>query len=288
MKEIVIISGKGGTGKTSIAASFATLATNAVFADCDVDAADLHLILSPQSQKVNEFYSGYEAIIDVHKCMKCGECYKVCRFEAVKKKNACYQIDPLDCEGCCICHDFCRYNAIELKERLCGEWYLSDTRFGPMVHAKLDIGAENSGKLVTMVRNEAKKAASEKNAEMILIDGPPGIGCPVIASITGADAIVAVTEPTLSGKHDLGRVIELAAHFKIPLYLCVNKYDINVQMTEIIEENAKKLGAILLGRISYDREVTEAQINGKSVVEWNQGQASKEIKNIWEKLCSQI
>lgn len=289
MKEIVIISGKGGTGKTSIAAAFASLAKNAVFADCDVDAADLHLILSPEIRETHQFYSGYQAVIKEEKCLQCGECKRICRFDAVNKNsNGHYVIDYLNCEGCGICYDFCRYQAIELKDRLCGEWYVSDTRFGPMVHAKLGIAAENSGKLVSVVRTEAKKIAQKNKSEMLLIDGPPGIGCPVIASITGTDAVVAVTEPTLSGQHDLGRVLELAFHFKIPVFICVNKYDINPEMTEIIENNAQKAGAVLLGRISYDREITMAQIESKTIIEWNRGKAVKEIKNIWEKLCRKI
>lgn len=289
MKEIVIISGKGGTGKTSIAAAFAALAKNAVFADCDVDAADLHLILSPEIREKNQFYSGYEAVIKDSECLQCGECKRVCRFDAVKKNNeGRYVIDYLNCEGCGVCYEFCLYSAIELKDRLCGEWYVSDTRFGSMVHAKLGIAAENSGKLVSVVRTAAKKIAQKNNADLVLIDGPPGIGCPVIASITGANAVVAVTEPTLSGQHDLGRVLELAFHFKIPVFLCVNKYDINPEMTEIIESNAQKLGAALLGRISYDREITMAQINAKSIIEWDRGQAANEIKNIWERLWVQI
>lgn len=289
MKEIVIISGKGGTGKTSITASFASLARNAVFADCDVDAADLHLILSPDIREKNQFYSGCEAVIKDSECLQCGECTRVCRFDAVKKnKNGLYVIDYLNCEGCGVCHDFCPHNAIKLKDRLCGEWYISDTRFGPMVHAKLGIAAENSGKLVSVVRTAAKKIADKSNADFVLIDGPPGIGCPVIASITGADAVVAVTEPTLSGQHDLGRVLELALYFKIPVFVCVNKYDINPEMTEVIESNAKNLGAILLGRISYDKEITMAQINGKSVIEWGRGEAVNEIKSIWEKLWMKI
>ncbi len=285
MKEIVIISGKGGTGKTSITAAFASLAKNAVLADCDVDAADLHLILSPNIRQKNKFYSGYEAVIKNDACLKCGECKRICRFDAVKKnKDGSYVIDSISCEGCGVCHDFCRFNAIELKERLCGEWYVSDTRFGQMVHAKLGIAAENSGKLVSVVRTEAKKISGRTKADMLLIDGPPGIGCPVIASITGADAVVAITEPTLSGQHDLKRVAELASHFKIPLYVCVNKFDINSEMSEVIERDSMKVGATVLGRISYDNEVTQAQIAGQSVIEWGKGKAVSEITNIWENL----
>lgn len=289
MKEIVIISGKGGTGKTSITAAFAALAQNAVIADCDVDAADLHLILSPDIKQRKDFYSGYEAVIRQNECVGCGECMRICRFEAVNKRNkGTYSIDPLSCEGCGICHHYCPAKAIDLKERFCGQWYVSDTRFGPMVHAKLGIAAENSGKLVSMVRSGAKKIAEAKSSDLLIVDGPPGIGCPVIASITGADAVVAVTEPTLSGKHDLERVIELARHFKIPVFVCVNKWDINPKITENIESNSERMGAIVLGRISYDREVTMAQIAGASIIEWNKGIAQEEIKKIWKNLCSRI
>ncbi len=289
MKELVVISGKGGTGKTSITAAFAALAKNAVLADCDVDAADLHLILSPDIKQTKNFFSGYEATVKQNECAGCGECMRICRFEAVMKSNkGTYCIDHLNCEGCGVCSCFCPVNAIELKDRLCGEWYVSDTRFGPMVHAKLGIAAENSGKLVSVVRNEAKKIAENIKANMLLIDGPPGIGCPVIASITGAGAVMAVTEPTLSGQHDLKRVAELASHFRIPLYVCVNKHDINPEMSEIIERDSEGVGATVLGRISYDNEITRAQIAGKSIIEWGKGKAVKEITNIWEKLWTKI
>jgi len=289
MKELVVISGKGGTGKTSITAAFAALAKNSVLADCDVDAADLHLILSPEIKQTKDFYSGYEAIVKQDECVGCGVCINICRFEAIYKSNkGTYYIDILNCEGCGVCQYFCPVKAINLKERLCGKLYVSNTRFGPMVHAKLGIAAENSGKLVSMVRNTAKEIAKEKISDLLIVDGPPGIGCPVIASITGSDAVVIVTEPTLSGKHDLERVIELTKHFKIPVFICVNKWDINTEITESIENGSVKNGATILGRISYDREITMAQIAGKSVIEWNKGIAQEEIKKIWKNLHSKI
>ncbi len=286
MKELVIISGKGGTGKTSLTAAFAALAKNAVFADCDVDAADLHLILAPQIKDRHDFFSGREAIVRPADCTGCGQCQQHCRFEAIQAdNNGTYRIDPAGCEGCGVCVHFCPANAIDFPERHCGQWFVSDSRFGPMVHARLGIAAENSGKLVSVVRQEAKKRAEKQQADWLLVDGPPGIGCPVIASITGADAVLVVTEPTLSGKHDFHRVLDLAKHFKIPVFLCLNKWDINPEMTERIETLGTNQGARPLGRIPYDKAVTAAQIAGQCVVECGHGPAATEIRNIWKKLC---
>jgi MinD superfamily P-loop ATPase len=285
MKELVIISGKGGTGKTSITASFATLAKNAVLADCDVDAADLHLILRPEAQQTHPFYSGHEAGIRPVDCLQCGLCQTLCRFEAVKEIGGTFRIDPASCEGCGVCVHFCPAKAIDFPERLCGEWFLSKTRCGTMVHARLGIGAENSGKLVSTVRQQARQFATAIQAEWILVDGPPGTGCPVIASLTGADAVLAVTEPTLSGQHDLLRVLELTRHFQIPAFVCVNKWDINPAMTATIEAAATSVGATVLTKIPYDKSITEAQINGQSVVEYSDGTASQFIQTLWEKIC---
>ncbi|MFA7256865.1 MAG: ATP-binding protein [Kiritimatiellales bacterium] len=290
MKELVIISGKGGTGKTSVTASFAALAKNVVLADCDVDAADLHLILNPQIRERHDFYGGHEAVIRPSDCTECGLCQTLCRFDAIKDSVGKFQIDPAscDCEGCGVCVEFCPAKAIDFPDRLCGEWFRSQTRFGAMVHARLGIGAENSGKLVSTVRNQAKQFALATQADWILVDGPPGTGCPVIASITGADAVLAVTEPTLSGKHDLLRVLELASHFKIPAFVCVNKWDINPEMTGQIETAATADGATVLARIPYDKSITAAQINGQSVVELNNGAASQSIQILWKELHQQI
>ena len=290
MKEIVIVSGKGGTGKTSLTASFAALAANAVLADCDVDAADLHLILDPQVVYKADFISGHEALVDRNGCIGCGECESLCRFEAVHPNHGTgrYEINPVACEGCGVCVHFCPAGAIQFPERHCGEWYISDTRFGPMVHARLGIAAENSGKLVSLVRKEAKRIAAERSARLLLVDGPPGIGCPVIASITGVDLMVVVTEPTLSGKHDLERVLHLARHFKVPALVCVNRWDINSELTEQIEEESRRWGATVAGRIPYDTEVTAAQIKGQSVIEHGNSPASKEIRSIWKQLCRKM
>lgn len=288
MKELVIISGKGGTGKTSVTASFAALAKNAVLADCDVDAADLHLILNPQVRERHDFYSGHEAIIRPADCTACGLCSTLCRFDAIRAAGGTFEIDSSSCEGCGVCVEFCPAKAIDFPDRLCGEWFQSQTRFGPLLHARLGIGAENSGKLVSTVRGQAKQFAQAIQADWILVDGPPGTGCPVIASITGADAVLAVTEPTLSGKHDLLRVLELTDHFKIPAFVCINKWDINPEMTDTIEQAATAAGANVLARIPYDKSVTTAQIQGKSVVELNNGPATQSIQTLWEKLCQNM
>jgi MinD superfamily P-loop ATPase len=285
MKELVIISGKGGTGKTSVTGSFAALAENAILADCDVDAADLHLLLSPDVQKEHDFYSGYEAIIRTDDCTGCGLCEELCRFDAISSEDGVYRISPFGCEGCGVCVEFCPAKAIDFPEALCGKWFQSQTRHGQMVHAKLGIAAENSGKLVATVRDQAKKAAEAAGSDWLIIDGPPGTGCPVIASISGVDAVLIVTEPTLSGEHDLLRVLQLSNHFKIPAFICVNKWDINPDMTARIEEAAGNAGATVLGRIPYDSSITQAQIQGQSIVEWNDGAASNSIQTLWEKLC---
>jgi len=288
MKELVIISGKGGTGKTSVTASFASLAKNAVLADCDVDAADLHLILNPQIREQHNFHSGHEAVIRQPDCTACGLCKALCRFDAIQESGGIFVIKSFSCEGCGVCIEFCPAKAIDFPDRLCGEWFISKTRFGTMAHARLGIGAENYGKLVSTVRGQAKQFAQAIQADWILVDGPPGTGCPVIASITGADAVLAVTEPTRSGQHDLLRVLELARHFKIPAFVCINKWDINPEMTGKIEAAAAQAGATISGRIPYDKSITTAQINGQSVVELNNGAASQAIQTLWENVCQTL
>ena len=293
MKELVIISGKGGTGKTTITAAFAALSENAVIADADVDASDLHLILHPSIRICTQFFCGHEAEIRKDDCIRCGACLAHCRFEGVKMLGdtageAEFSIDASSCEGCGACVRLCPVKAIDFHERYCGEWYVSDSRFGPMVHAVLGAGAENSGKLVNIVRMNAKKVALETGRKLIITDGPPGIGCPVISSVTGADAVLAVAEPTLSGIHDLSRVIELARHFRIKIFVCVNKFDINPGLTEKIERISEESGALIVGRIHYDREITNAQNEGLSVIEYGKGASVDEIKGIWEKIIQKI
>ncbi len=283
MRELVIVSGKGGTGKTSVTASLAALADQPVICDCDVDAADLHLILEPKIRENHDFLSGHEAVIRESDCIGCGICQDVCRFGAVIDDVETFSIDPIACEGCGVCVHFCPQKAIDFPESLCGKWFVSETRLGPMVHAKLGVAAENSGKLVSLVRTEAKHLAEEENRRMVIVDGPPGIGCPVIASITGASQVLIVTEPTVSGEHDLERVMGLARHFQIPSLVCVNKWDINEEMTIRIEQKARDLGAGIAGRIRYDQAVTRAQILQKTIVETDAASA-QDIRQIWDYL----
>ena len=287
--ELVIISGKGGTGKTSVTAAFASLARGrAVLADCDVDAADLHLVLPPEITRIEEFVSGREAIIDPAKCTGCGRCHELCRFDAIIRTAgdqgaALYAVDPLGCEGCGVCVRFCPARAIEFPECVCGEWMFSETRCGPMVHARLRAAAENSGKLVARVRQEAQGVARNRELGLIITDGPPGIGCPVIAAVTGASKLLVVTEPTLSGEHDLRRVLQLAQLFQIPVAVCVNKWDINRAMTDRIERCALEFGAACAGRVRYDNGVTAAMVAGKSVVE-RESPAGDDIRRMFETL----
>ena len=284
MRELVILSGKGGTGKTSITAAFASLAQNMILCDADVDAADLHLILNPDFKKTMEFKGGHEAIINPGLCTQCGRCIEVCRFGAVRDT---FEIDPIDCEGCGVCVDLCPEKAIDFPETVCGEWYISDTRFGPMVHARLGIAQENSGKLVSLIRGEAKKLAAKNNLDLILTDGPPGIGCPVIASIGQATAILIVAEPTVSGIHDMERVGQLSKHFNIPAMVCINKYDLNPDQTQKIEELAQKADIAVVGRITFDPTFTEAMIEAKTIFEYNHtSQAGKEVRQIWDRVLS--
>ena len=291
MKEIVVLSGKGGTGKTSIVASFATLAQNKVLADCDVDAADLHLVLDPQVRQTSDFSGGKQAAIDPSKCMGCGRCAGLCRFEAVRLDGPAndvigktYVIDPVACEGCGVCVEFCPAKAIELHEAVNGQWFLSETRFGPMIHARLGLAQANSGKLVTLIRRQAREIAEERRLDLIVVDGSPGIGCPVIASITGADLVLIVTEPTLSGQHDLGRVADLAANFGIRALLCINKADINPQMTEEIGAEARKRGITIVGEIPYDDAFTKAQILKATIIEYTGGAITERVKALWRQV----
>ncbi len=288
MRELVIISGKGGTGKTSVTASLAALAKRSVICDCDVDAADLHLVLTPLIKEEHEFISGHEAVIRQTDCIGCGICEDVCRFNAIHSKQThkgelLFSVDPIACEGCKVCVEMCPEKAIDFPDCNCGKWFISETRLGPMVHARLGVAAENSGKLVSTVRREARSIAEKENYELIIVDGPPGIGCPVIASVTGASQVLVVTEPTVSGEHDLERVLGLTRHFQIPAAVCVNKWDINPDMTVRIEERAVKLGAKIAGRIRYDSAATKAQIQQKAVVEIETPSA-EDIRQLWKNL----
>lgn len=285
MKEIVVISGKGGTGKTSLTASFAVLSKNAVIADCDVDAADLHLVLSPEIRKREEFRCGREAVIRGNDCTGCGKCLEACRFDAViNQNNSVFMIDSTSCEGCGVCVEICPAKAIDFPERVNGEWYISDTRCGPMVHACLQPGGENSGKLVSKVREAAREVAEKEKRDMVIVDGPPGTGCAVIASLTGASGVLIVTEPTLSGVHDLRRILQLTKHFEIDSSVCVNKWDLNPEITEQIESEVSGQGVGFAGRVRYDNSITAAQIRKMAVVELDESPAGKDIRAVWEKL----
>jgi MinD superfamily P-loop ATPase len=278
VKELVVLSGKGGTGKTSIVGSLAALAERKVLADCDVDAADLHLLLSPKVKQETEFWSGQVASIDPNKCTQCGSCQDLCRFNAISD----YVVSPVSCEGCRFCFHVCPVSAITMEQSLSGQWFVSETRYGPLVHARLGIAQENSGKLVAQVRQRARQIAEEQDLDYIISDGPPGIGCPVISSLSGANLALLVTEPTLSGRHDLERVIGVCGHFGVPAAVCINKYDINEENTVQIERYCKEHGIRVAGKIPFDNVVTEALVHGVPLVAYAKGIVSRETSNLWD------
>jgi MinD superfamily P-loop ATPase len=284
MKELVVLSGKGGTGKTSIVGSLAALAQDKVLADCDVDAADLHLLLEPVVRQKHEFWSGQVAFIDQDRCTQCGLCPELCRFEAIKD----FRVDPVSCEGCGFCSHICPAEAITMKENLSGHWFISDTSYGPLVHARLGIAQENSGKLVALVRQQAKEMAEKNGADFIISDGPPGIGCPVISSLSGASLALLVTEPTLSGIHDLERVLGVCRHFGVPALVCINKYDINKSNAAKIEDYCLQEKVEVASRIPFDNVVTEAMVKGRPVVEYSDGPVSREIKRLWHNIAERL
>jgi MinD superfamily P-loop ATPase len=284
MKEIVVLSGKGGTGKTSIVASFAALAQNKVLADCDVDAADLHLLLKPKVKEEKEFWSGQVAFIDEGKCTECGLCQELCHFGAIKD----FKVDPLSCEGCGFCYQVCPVDAITMNDSMSGHSFISETKYGYLCHARLGIAQENSGKLVALVRQNAKLTAERENLDYIITDGPPGIGCPVISSLSGANLALLVTEPTLSGIHDLERVIGVCRHFGIPVLVCVNKYDLNEENTCQIESYCGKEGIEVAARIPFDNVMTEAIVQGLPVVEYSNNRVTNQIKELWQNVSAKL
>jgi len=282
MKEVVVLSGKGGTGKTSIVGSFAALARSKVLVDCDVDAADLHLLLQPVIQEKHEFWSGQAAFIDKQKCTQCGLCQDLCRYKAIRD----FRVDTTSCEGCGFCFHICPDEAVTMKENMAGHWFLSDSRYGTLVHARLGIAQENSGKLVALVRQQAKQIADKQGASYIISDGPPGIGCPVISSLSGTDLALLVTEPTLSGIHDLERVLGVCQHFGVKALVCINKYDINEDNSRRIESYCSSQGVEIASRIPFDNAVTEAMVQGLPVVEYGDNEVSRQIESLWQDISS--
>jgi len=281
MKQIVVISGKGGTGKTVLTASFASLAENRVMADCDVDAADLHLLLNPEIKERYEFRSGVTARIDKDICQECGECISACRFEAISND---FTVDPVSCEGCKICSLVCPAGAVFMEENVSGEWYISETKYGPLVHAKLGIAEENSGKLVAKVRQIAKDIAEKERRDYVIIDGPPGIGCPVIAALSGVDLALIVTEPTLSGMHDMERVAQVSKHFGVPTKVIVNKYDLNPKNSETIKQLCGRADIEVLALLPFSREVSESIVQGVPLVEFSRNGISADLALLWDRI----
>ncbi len=285
MKEIVVISGKGGTGKTSLAGAFASLADEPILADCDVDAPDLHILTSPIIREKRDFVGSQVAAIDSGLCTRCRACLEACRFGAISEDFA---VGEFRCENCGVCQLVCPAGAVAFKARRSGVLFISDTRFGPMVHAKLDTGEEVSGKLVSEVKQVTRTLARDRGKELIIVDGPPGIGCPVIASISGADYLVVVTEPTISAEEDMKRALALAEHFGIPAGVCINKATINPSRAEGIAGYCSGRGIELLGRLPYDHIMTRAMTQFKTVIELGQSSMAGLINEVWQRVCDRV
>ncbi|OQY00329.1 MAG: (4Fe-4S)-binding protein [Bacteroidetes bacterium 4572_117] len=286
MKEIVVISGKGGTGKTSVTASLAVLGgKDVIVADCDVDAADMHLLMKPDFEKSEDFFSGELAYIHQDECIQCGKCADVCRFDAIPIIDGKYIVDPLNCEGCGYCARVCPTKAIENKDLNVGQWYISNIKTGSiMVHAKLGIGADNSGKLVAKVKNEAKQIAKESNKSYIIVDGSPGVGCPVVSSLSGAHFVVLVTEPTVSGLHDLKRVYELVKKFNLKAGCIINKADLNEEKASEIKVFLREENIVHIANLPYDENFTKAMTLGQTIVEYSKNNLTKQLTESWEKI----
>jgi MinD superfamily P-loop ATPase len=285
MNEIVILSGKGGTGKTSLTAAFATISNKIVVADCDVDAANLHLILNPENYSERNFTTGYTAVIEYTTCTNCGLCIEYCRFDAISFQQGKVTISAISCDGCKLCSRICPSNSIHMIPNDKSRWYAGNYRNGKMIHARLAPGEENSGKLVNVVRENARKTAQETGWETIIIDGPPGTGCPVISSVTGTNTAIIVTEPTNSGFHDMKRVLEITANFKVKSVVVINKYDLNETITNRIESWCNENNIPVAGKIPFDEQIVEAMINCQSITEWKpESKVSKEIIRIWKQI----
>ena len=289
VRQLVVLSGKGGTGKTTVVAALAALSGDKVLADCDVDAPDLHLVLDPQVKHSEIFIAGKQARIAPQRCNACGDCAERCRFDAIRagrteNGRSVFMVDSTACEGCGLCTRVCASMAVEMIDAERGRLFVSDTRCGPMVHAQLDIGGENSGKLVTLVRSRATQVADADGAGLVVVDGPPGIGCPVIASASGVDLVLVVTEPTLSGVHDLKRAAELVQSFRVPLAVCINKADLNEQMCAQVRDFCASQGYPVVGELAYDPQVVQAQIEARSIVESGSGVVAGQIVNMWKSL----
>lgn len=295
-RQLVILSGKGGTGKTSVAAGLASLAPNVVLADCDVDAANLQLVVDSRQVRTEALFSGKQAVIVPERCTSCGECFALCRFGGIVRTHEtaegnggpAYEVDPLACEGCGLCALACTAEAIQMIEPKRGEYFLSDTKTAPLIHARLTVGGQNSGKLVTLVRDEALALAAERGLDLVLVDGPPGIGCPVIASVTGADLVLLVSEPTVSAEYDLGRIVELVEGFGLPAAVCINKSDLDPDMAEGIRDLCDGLGVPVVGELNYDLAVVRAQLEGKSVVEAGAEPVATQIREMWDVISDML
>jgi MinD superfamily P-loop ATPase len=288
MKQLVILSGKGGTGKTSVAAALAHLASEElpiVLADADVDAANLELVLAPTKLEEHVFMGGQVAVIDPDLCQLCGRCHEVCRFDAIIPGDDTYRVDPLACEGCASCVYQCPEDAIHSEEQQAGLWFRSDTRFGPLFHAHLFAAQENSGKLVTLVKQNGRLLALDEGRELLIVDGPPGIGCPVISANAGADLALLVTEPTVSGVHDLERILGTVNHFRVPALVLINKADVNPAHAASIEAYCRAQGIDLVGRLPYDTVVTEAMVQGQPVTIYQpEGAMATALRKVWAKV----
>jgi len=290
MKQWLIISGKGGTGKTSVTAAFAVLAENTVLADCDVDAADLHLLTNPEKFESHEFVSGIMPTIDPEKCNLCGLCEELCQYDSIERitlnSRTILKVNEIACEGCNVCNYFCPVDAITIRPNHCGSWYISHTRFGDMVHARLNPGAENSGKLVSLVRKKAEECAEKNQSDLVLVDGPPGTGCPVISSLSGIDLAILVTEPSPSGRHDLLRVLELAEHFDITAEVIINKWDLNKEYSLKLEKELKENNISIAGKIRFDTRMYDALLKAETMVEYSKDGAAEDMNTIWKNLVT--